>query len=158
MFQYNLKSLLAVMLAVCILTWLFFVLPSEIGFVSLMCGMLIVPSAVLAGILYFRGYPQAFAIGCVPPLLLVGLFLFAEGPRMFRLGGNDLEEKLAIVICFLIIMAAGAASAGVRRLAIWSQPETAQSKSFPGLPLDLGGPSDERGAVSSAPRPLNRDH
>jgi hypothetical protein len=156
MFQYNLKTLLAVMLAVCILTWLFFVLPSEIGFVFLLCGMLIVPSTVLAGILYFRGYTQAFAIGCVPPLLLLGLFLFAEGPRMLRLGGNDLEEKLAISICFLIILSAGAASAGVRRLAIWSQPATAQSKTFPGLPLDVGRATSEPASTARAvSHPLN---
>ena len=151
MFQYNLKSLLGVMLAACILSWLFFVLPGEIGFILLLCGLLIVPSAVLAGILYFRGYPQAFAIGCVPPLLLLGLFLFAEGPRMFRFGGgNDFEEKLVISICFLVVLAAGAASAGVRWLAIWSQPATAQSKTFPGLPLDVSRPGSERTSTSGA--------
>ena len=157
MFQYNLKSLLGAMLAACILSWLFFVLPGEIGFILLLCGMLIVPSAVLAGVLYFRGYPQAFAVGCVPPLLLLGLFLFAEGPRMFRLGmGNDLAEKLAISICLLVVLAAGAASAGVRWLAVWSQPTTAQSKTFPGLPLDVGRSSEARhGAATTTTHPLN---
>jgi hypothetical protein len=159
MFQYNLKSLLGAMLAVCILTWLFFVLPGEIGFIFLLCGMLIMPSAVLAGILYFRGYPQAFAIGCVPPLLLLGLFILVEGPPRFRFGGgNDLEEKLAISICFLVVMAAGAASAGVRRLAVWAQPETAPSKTFPGLPLDVGRPSEgRRSAAATTTHPLNAE-
>lgn len=156
MFQYNLKSLLGAMLAACILSWLFFVLPGEVGFILLLCGMLIIPSAVLAGILYFRGYPQAFAIGCVPPLLLLGLFLLLEGPPMFRFrGGNDLEEKLAISIYFLVVLAAGAASAGVRWLAVWSQPME-QAKTFPGLPVDVGRPSDmRRSATAPTTHPLN---
>jgi hypothetical protein len=157
MFQYNLKSLLGAMLAACILSWLFFVLPGEIGFIFLLCGALIVPSTVLAGVLYFRGYPQAFAIGCVPPLLLLGLFIFAEGPPMFLFrGGNDLEERLIMLIYFLVVLAAGAASAGVRRLAMWAQPETAQSKTFPGLPLDVGRSSEaRRSAATTITHPLN---
>jgi hypothetical protein len=144
MFQYKLKTLMLVMLGVCVFTWLFFVLPGEIGFIVLLCGMLIVPSAVIAGILYFRGYPQAFAIGCVPPLLLLGLFLLAEGPRMFRFGpGDDLEEKLTIVICLAVVLAAGAASAGVRWLAVWSQQPQIETKMLPGL-------SRERPTTTSA--------
>lgn len=143
MFQYNLRTLMLVMLGVCIFTWLFFVLPGEIGFLFLLCGMLIVPSAVIAGILYFRGYPQAFAIGCVPPLLLLGLFVLAEGPRMFRFGGDDLEEKLAVVVCLAVVLAAGATSAGVRWLAVWSRQPQIETKTFPGL-------SRERPATTSA--------
>ncbi len=149
MFQYNLKTLLLVMLGACILTWLFFVLPGEIGFIVLLCGMLIVPSAVLAGILYFRGYPQAFSIGCVPPLLLLGLFMTFEGPRMFRYGpGDDLEDKLAILVCLLVVLAAGAASAGVRWLAVWSQQPAIQTKTFPGMSI-------ERAPATTTPRALN---
>lgn len=142
MFQYNLKTLMLVMLGVCIFTWLFFVLPGEIGLLFLLCGMLTVPSAVIAGILYFRGYPQAFAIGCVPPLLLLGLFVLNEGPRMFRLGG-DLEGKVAVVVCFAIVLAAGATSAGVRWLAVWSRQPQIETKTFPGL-------TRERPATTSA--------
>jgi hypothetical protein len=148
MFQYNIRTLMLVMLAVCIFTWLFFVLPGEIGMMVLLGGMLIVPSAVLAGILYFRGYPQAFSIGCVPPVLLYGMFLFIEGPdmRWFRMG-DDLEDKLFIVICLLIVMLAGGASAGVRWLAVWSQQPAIGTKTFPGLQIE--GPRPAR----QEPRP-----
>ncbi len=142
MFQYNLKTLLLVMLVACILTWLFFVLPGEVGFIVMLCGMLLVPSTVLAGILYFRGYPQAFAIGCVPPMLLLWLFILLEGPRMFRFGpGDDLEDKLALLICLLVVIAAGAASAGVRWLAVRSQQTPLPAKTFPGLPIDRAQPA-----------------
>ena len=145
MFQYNIRTLMLVMLGVCIFTWLFFVLPGEIGMIVLMCGMMVVPSAVLAGILYFRGYPQAFAIGCVPPLLLYGMFLVFEGPGPFRLG-DDLEDKLFIVVCLLVVMVAGAASAGIRWLAVWSQLPAPQPKTFPGIPIE---------APRATPRPMN---
>jgi hypothetical protein len=155
MYQYNLKTLLAVMLAACILTWLFFVLPGEIGFMVLLCGMLIVPSAVLAGILYFRGYPQAFAIGCVPPLLFLGAFMWLEGP-VFRMRGDDLEDKLAILICLLVVVAAGAASAGVRWLAVWSQQPAGHTKTFPGLSLERAPPaaSPAPGSAGASPSRL----
>ena len=138
MFQYNLKTLLLVMLAACLLTWLFFVLPGEVGVVVLMCLLAVVPSAVVAGILYFRGVPQAFAIGCVPPLVLIScLFLFAGGP--WRFGPSDtIEMKLMVLIFLLITLGGGAASAGVRWLAAWSRQPQVETKTFAGLPLDLG--------------------
>ena len=108
MFQYNLKTLLLVMLGACLLTWLFFVLPGEIGVAILMCLLAIVPSAEIAGILYFRGVPQAFAIGCVPPMLFIGcLFLFDGAP--WRYGPNDaLSLKLMILVWLLITLGGGA--------------------------------------------------
>jgi len=130
MFQYNLRSLLLVMFGVCLLTWLLFVLPGEIGVVILICGSMVVPSAVVAGILYFRGYPQAFAIGCVPPVLLIGGILLFEGPP-WRYGPSDtVQMKIMVLLSLLVIIAGGAASAGIRRLAIWSQQRAAQANPF----------------------------
>jgi hypothetical protein len=156
MFQYNLKSLLTVMLAVCVLTWLLFVLPGEIGVVLLTCLFVMLPSAVIAGILYFRGYPQAFAIGCVPPLLIIGCVFLLEGPP-WRFGpGDTVEMKIAILVCNLLVCGGGAAAAGVRRLAVWSQPATDQVRTFPGLPLDVGRPSEvRRSAAATSTHPLN---
>jgi hypothetical protein len=157
MFQYNLKTLLLVMLGVCVLTWFFFVLPGEISAIVLVCLMVIVPSAVVAGLLYFRGYPQAFAIGCVPPILLVSVFLFFEGPRRWRFGpGDDLEGKIAMLICLIVIMAAGATSAGVRWLAVWSQQPGIETKTFPGLARQHDTRSTTEGVPYSA-RSLNPD-
>ena len=144
MFQYNLRTLMLVMLGVCIFTWLFFVLPGEIGLIVLLCGLFLAPSAVVAGILYFRGYPQAFTIGCVPPLLLLGLFLLFEGDDIFRFRRRDqLESKIVILICMLLLLAGGGIAAGIRWLAVWSQQPAVQTKTFPGLSRDL----------ASAPRP-----
>jgi hypothetical protein len=144
MFQYNLRTLMLVMLGGCVLTWIIFVLPGGISTIVLLCLLFVVPSAALAGILYFRGYPQAFAIGCVPPLLLLGAFVLAEGERMFRFGPGDyLEQKLAIAIWLAVVLAAGATSAGVRWLAVWSRQPQIETKTFPGL-------SRERPATTSA--------
>jgi hypothetical protein len=154
MFQYNLKTLLLVMLATCLLTWLFFVLPGEVGVAVLMCLFAVVPSAVIAGILYFRGIPQAFAIGCVPPLLVIGCLLIFDGAP-WRFGPNDsFEVKFMILICLLVVGSGGAAAAGVRWLAAWSREPRLETKTFPGLPLDLGQPaSTARGSAAAAPSP-----
>ncbi len=137
MFQYNLKSLLLFMLAVCLLTWLLFVLPGEVGVVVLMCVLAIVPSAVVAGILYFRGVPQAFAIGCVPPILIIAWLLAFEGPP-WRFGPDNMQVKIMTLVLLLITLGGGAASAGIRWLAAWSRQPQIETKTFPGLPLDLG--------------------
>ena len=159
MFQYNLKSLLLAMLAAAVLTWFLFVLPSEIGVVLVACVFLVIPSAVLAGILYFRGYPQAFCIGCVPPLLILGLVMLFDGPP-WRYGPNNaVQIKITLLVSQLVIIGGGTAAAGVRRLAIWSQQSGAQAKTFPGLPLDMGRPppnaGGSAGASPSRPATLN---
>jgi hypothetical protein len=134
MFQYNLRTLMLVMVGVCVLTWLFFVLPGEIGVVVLWSGLFLAPSAVVSGILYFRGYGQAFAIGCIPPLVMLGWFAMMEGDDLWRRGpGDDLEDKVAIVVLMLVIMAGGGVAAGVRWLAVWSRQPQIESKTFPGL-------------------------
>jgi len=139
MFQYNLRSLLLVMFGVCLLTWLLFVLPGEIGVVILVCGSMVVPSAVVAGILYFRGYPQAFAIGCVPPVLLIGGILLFEGPP-WRYGPSDtIQMKIMVLVSLLVIFAGGAASAGIRRLAVWSQRQAAEVNPFASRPASSQG-------------------
>ncbi|MCI0357292.1 MAG: hypothetical protein L0211_02260 [Planctomycetaceae bacterium] len=154
MFQYNLRTLLLVMLAACLLTWLFFVLPGEVGVAVLMCLFAVVPSAVIAGILYFRGIPQAFAIGCVPPLMIFTCLLVFDGPP-WRFGPSaSFEVKFMILVCLLVVAGGGAASASVRWLAAWSRQPQLETKSFPGLPLDLGQPASTAhgsAAVSSTP-------
>jgi hypothetical protein len=139
MFQYNLRSLMLVMLGVCLLTWLLFVLPGEIGVIVLMCGLTVVPSAVVAGILYFRGYPQAFAIGCVPPVLLIGSILLFEG-LPWGYGPNDtIQIKIMILVSLLVVIAGGAASAGIRRLAVGFQQQAAQLNSLAREPASSQG-------------------
>ena len=152
MFQYNLKSLLYVMLGACLLTWLFFVLPGGIGVTVLMCLFMVLPSAVIAGILYFRGYPQAFAIGCVPPMIIISLLALGEG-FPWRFGPGDATEmKIILLISLLVVMAGGAASAGIRRLAVWSQQPMLETKSFPGLSREVTKPAASPFG-SAEPRP-----
>jgi hypothetical protein len=144
------------MLGACIVTWFVFVVPGEVGVVILMCLLAIVPSAVIAGILYFRGIPQAFAIGCVPPLLLIGCFFLFDGAP-WRFGPNDTTAiKLMILVLLLITLGGGAASAGIRWLAAWSLQPNIETKTFPGLPIDLGPPRRQE-SVTSASRHLNPD-
>ena len=135
MFQYNLRTLLLVMVGVCVFTWLFFVLPGEIGAIVLWSGLFLAPSAVVAGLLYFRGYGQAFAIGCIPPLLMLGWFAMMEGDDIWRRGPGryDFEAKFAIVMLMLVVMAGGGVAAGVRWLAVWSRQPLIETKTFPGL-------------------------
>ena len=159
MLQYNLRSLLYVMLGACLLTWLLFVLPGEIGVAVLMCLLMVIPSAVIAGVLYFRGIPQAFAIGCVPPVLIIVTILMFDGPP-WRFGPGDATQlKIMILVGLLIVIAGGAASAGVRWLAAWSRQPQVDAKTFPGLPLDLGQDmSAAPGSAGASPsRPLTSD-
>jgi hypothetical protein len=151
MFQYNLKSLLLLMLGVCILSWLFFVLPGEIAVVILMGLLMVIPSAILAGILYFRGYPQAFCIGCIPPLVMIGVAVFFGGLGWGFGRGDSIEMKIMLLISQAVVVAGGAASAGVRWLAVWSQQPAIQTKTFPGLSRESAPPAGLH------PRPLTPD-
>src|SRR6476659_4562479 len=66
MFQYRLRTLLIAMLLVAIMMWILFVLPDPIGAYILMALLLVIPTLVTTGIVYFRGYRQAFCIGAAP--------------------------------------------------------------------------------------------
>ena len=94
---------------------------------------------MVSGILYFRGYGQAFAIGCIPPLVMLGWFAMMEGDDIWRRGPGryDLEDKVAIVMVMLVVMAGGGVAAGVRWLAVWSRQPQVETRTFPGLSRDL---------------------
>lgn len=79
MLQYNLRALFVATLLVAIATWVLFVLPGEIGGIVMMTLFIIAGSALVAGTIYFRGYSQAFCIGCLTSHAVIILSLI-RGP------------------------------------------------------------------------------
>jgi hypothetical protein len=117
MLQFNLQSLFGLTIGAAVLTWILFVLPGVIGNIFLLSIMVIGTSALIAGVIYFRGYWQAFCIGALPPQVLMVTTVFF-GISYLRYGPpEDFEFKVILAICLTVTFLSGLAAAGVRYLA-----------------------------------------
>src|SRR5262245_4458743 len=72
--QFSIRALLILTTAVAGLAWTLFAPPQWVGLWALYFVYLMLPAAVLTGIIYHRGAWQAFFIGCAPGTLLVAYF------------------------------------------------------------------------------------
>jgi len=152
MLQFNLRSLFGLTVAVAVLTWILFVLPGAIGNIVLLAAMVVLTSALVAGIVYFRAYWQAFCIGALPPQVMMFTSLFYGS---FLRPPADFEFKLALGIFLTVTLLGGLAAAGVRYLAtrptISEPPAPVRyAKKFPGVPEPGESPF---GNSDSAPQP-----
>jgi len=122
MFQYNLRTLLLVMLAASMLAWTCFVLPDPIGLVVLLGLLLIVPGVTVAGIIYSRGYRRAFFIAAAPSQLFLSMvypYLMLGNIHGNGWSGNLILEKAFALGAMSVIVISGIAGVLVRR---WSGP------------------------------------
>ena len=148
MLQYNLRTLLLAMFVVCLATWVLAVVPGFFGGVILACGLLVVPAYVVSGIVYFRGYNQAFCIGAVPTQLIMLILVVPYLAGMpWRYPGRsvsvveaDLVMKAMLVGALVVIFVSGLIGVLVSYLARQGdgptsvQPVRQPKKQFPGLP------------------------
>jgi len=136
MLQYNLRALFAATIIVAVVTWVLFVLPGEIGGIVMLITFMVAGSALVAGTVYFRGYSQAFCIGCLSSYALVLVALFS-GPWRFGSLNGDIEFKIALSLCMVIVLVSGAVAMGMRYLALRSAPAAASGpvKQLSGLQM-----------------------
>jgi hypothetical protein len=73
MLQYSLRTLLLLTATVAVLCWLLFVVPSPFSEYVLSLFVAVVPGMVVAGVVYFRGYRQAFCIAAAPSIVAAAL-------------------------------------------------------------------------------------
>ena len=139
MLQYNLKTLMIVALAVCLMTWVLFVLPGTIGVLVIGFFIMTIPGMVVTGIIYLQGYGKAFCIGCAPiQIMLPVLFMIVMDELNWGRQMRDaFEMKIALLLCILLVVACGLGGVLMRYLA--ERVQQASPKPHPGA---LEGQSD----------------
>ena len=127
MFQYGLRTLLVVMLLASLVVWALFVLPSPAS-TFVLDGLLTVATAmIVAGIVYFRGYQQAFCVGAAPAQLhhLFGFLSLWRAPLWMWISPAsaqpddadwNMKVNFACAIAFMFL--AGVAGMSIRFFAV----------------------------------------
>ena len=92
MWQFSTRTLFILTAAAAGVVWIYCAPPQWAGLIVLYLVFLLLPAAVLAGIIYHRGRWQAFFIGCAPWTVVITFFLWFwiidEMPRV------DLDDLL----------------------------------------------------------------
>lgn len=114
--QFSLKSLMIFFFVVVLLCALTFALPRFIGHTIFSTMLLMLPAALVTGIIYGTGDQQAFAIGGTATLATM---IWANGPlKPFSFDAYDRSWNgtlFTTVLTFLILGCAGTVAVGVRR-------------------------------------------
>lgn len=125
--QFSLKTLMAVVAAVAVVCGVFFGIPDIACFIVSAVVILLIPPALIAGIVYGRGSGRAFSIGalaaggCLPLITLyLGVYLF-QG--MWELWDSpDIEDaivfKITLAIYFGLVGLSGVVSLVIRSVSI----------------------------------------
>jgi hypothetical protein len=94
MLQFRLRTLFIVTTVTALLAWILFVPPGWMGMVVLYLIYTFLPAATIAGIVYHRGYRQAFFIGAAPWVAIVSWTFLARAPffEIWPRLGNSPDE------------------------------------------------------------------
>jgi hypothetical protein len=123
--QFRLKSLFALVFFVAVACGVLVALPDWLSCIVLGVVALVSPAAIVAGIVYGRGWRRAFAVGC---LASGGWALWAAPYFMLQVIGEGLDGvlsidfetaltfKIAFVAYYAALALAGLVAVGVRRL------------------------------------------
>jgi hypothetical protein len=102
MWQFSTRTLFLIMALAAGVAWVMFSPPQWAGLIVLYLIHLLLPAAVLAGIVYHRGAWQAFFIGCAPWIALLTFFLWIwfvdDFPRFRRGDWFDVFDDDAIEV------------------------------------------------------------
>jgi hypothetical protein len=135
MLQFKLRSLFIFTAAVAVLSGVFFAPPQWPGLLAIYLVYFLLPAATAAGILFHRGYRQAFFIGMVPWILMVLFWLGVQAPWLpdpwpfnfdFFLADpvQLVHDKLVLAVPLAIALANGLVAVGIRWWAISSERRT----------------------------------
>jgi hypothetical protein len=94
MLQFRLRTLFILTAAVALLAWMFFAPPQWLGMLAIYLLCCLLPAAIVAGIIYHRGYWQAFFIGAASWVGLTWAWTVSGVPML--LGGRSMLWPSAI--------------------------------------------------------------
>ena len=125
--RFTLKTMMAAMLVAAVLCCVFFSLPGWLAIAVLGFFWLLAPPALIAGIVYGRGYGRAFSIGCVsaggcmPFLWMYSVIIVGIGGADLGVSLNDESAagiKIAFGLLFVLAGLSGLTSMGVRWMSL----------------------------------------
>ena len=131
--QFRLRTLFIATTASAILLWVF--LASRLGLIAIYVAYFLLPAAVVSGIVFHRGYRQAFFIGTSPWIVTVSLWVAVkhyQGPGLQRLSidffdllradpESIITAKLYLTFPLFIAVVSGFVAVGMRWWAIRTQ-------------------------------------
>jgi len=134
MLQFRLRTLFIATTASAAMFWVLFVPPQWLGVLAIYLVYLLLPALTVSGIVFHRGYRQAFFIG-MAPWIVVASFWFAftslqawwpSGPWwdpfdefLFTADSESLiAHKLLLVVTLIFPAASGLVGVGIRRWAL----------------------------------------
>jgi hypothetical protein len=129
MFQFSIRTLFIVTTVFAVIVWALFAPPQWVGALVLTVIFLLLVPLNIAGLIYHRGYWQAFFVGTAPWAALTGWYTLwlLDGRRIpfFSPRGPDtLEFKLTLFIALCFIALSGLMTVGVRWWAVRTQLPT----------------------------------
>ncbi len=138
--RFTLKALMAAVVVSALLCCVFFTLPAWLGLTLLAIFWLMAPAALIAGIVYGRGYGRAFSIGCVSTggcIPFLWLYLAMTAIALLDSGEITLDEESAVPMkigfgaLFVLAGISGLVSMAVRWLSLRANQEPAVPQAPP---------------------------
>ena len=124
MLQFSLRTLFIATTASAVLLWAFYAPPQLLGLIVIYLIYFLLPAVAVAGIIYHRGYWQAFFIGMAPWIVIASFWVNLQGPwpniwpiiSDFWNSDPDvvLSEKLMLGVPLAVAIASGLVSVGIR--------------------------------------------
>ena len=131
--QFQLRTLF-IATAVCgVVLWALYSKPDWVGFSAIYIVYCLMPAMVVSGIVYHRGYRQAFFVGMAPWVAIMAVVAIqpasqrmgfsqvpVEPPLIKFLSGTNaaLGQKTSLMLALLMAVASGLVAVAVRRWAI----------------------------------------
>lgn len=130
MLQFRLRTLFIATAVTAALVWIFYVPPQWLGLLAIYLIYALLPAVIVAGIVFHRGYWQAFFVGMAPWALLVIFwhtvqafpFVALSWPFNGDLWSTDPEQlfvdKAVLAASIMLGIASGLVGVGIRWWAI----------------------------------------
>jgi hypothetical protein len=123
MLQFKLRTLFIATTASAALLWAFYAPPQWLGLIAIYLFYFLLPAVAVAGIVFHRGYRQAFFIGMAPWIAIVSFWLnWSWQPNFWPPFGEAwnldpdqvVYDKLVLVIPLAVAVASGLVAVGIR--------------------------------------------
>jgi hypothetical protein len=135
MLQFNLRTLFITTTTAAVLVWAFFAPPQGLGLLIIYLVYFLLPAATISGIVFHRGYWQAFFIGMAPWIVMVSVWFAAQIPwaapywpftndiieLVFADSGEIIALKLNLAIPLVVALTSGLVAVGIRWWALSAQ-------------------------------------
>jgi hypothetical protein len=136
MLQFRLRTLFIATTAAAVLAWALFAPPQRLGLLVIYLVYSLLPAVTVSGIVFHRGYWQAFFIGMIPWISMVSFWAIVleiqQSPAFWPYAGNLFDRfsatpdeiivfKLMVAIPLVIAVASGLVGVGIRWWAISAQ-------------------------------------